>query len=110
MVTSALPPIADNSKASIFVRFWTKADKDGYMVRDALSANDPCATFAVHRSSDCAVVSIQICFLAGAGARPDHSISGRRIDLPYRSMIYRVASPLPVLFGRTEIVTIELWR
>jgi hypothetical protein len=34
-----------------FVRFWTKADKDGLLAHDGLSANDPTATLAVHRGN-----------------------------------------------------------
>jgi hypothetical protein len=31
-----------------FVRYWTKADKGGFLGRDGLSAFDPSATVVVH--------------------------------------------------------------
>jgi hypothetical protein len=34
------------------VRFWTKADKDGYLARAGLSAYDPSTTLALHCGND----------------------------------------------------------
>jgi hypothetical protein len=49
------------------VRFWTIADKGGFLARDGLSANDPSRKRAVHRSNRDNVDFCEV--LGGAYAR-----------------------------------------